>query len=367
MENYEMISDDELKELADRYGVEISNRDRTISNILENEMKMLFSLPIPQLKIEDKYKPYVDDFVSDRKPNIFYRIENGIWDNPHMKDGDIYIRSPKGDINYFPYIPLESLPVEFCKPDSPINIFYDHISTILIESWLHFNELNESRDVTFIKVITKHNPLSGAEISECAKLKALVTKYKEYYINLTNVENIQMKHYKLGNVKTKLSEKLTGLIIKYKALLTELTGWVRESRWTLFDYRHDFIQILFPLTTPGVANREFTLTFPEIEELTKNSEFKILMRRGFTIMMEFYGINHKTGKPEFNALDRYDTYFVKGGTNGHNYLRITRMLKSLELFGLTEEQEILSKAVRDIIERPEISKKTKEIWQSTII
>jgi hypothetical protein len=101
---------------------------------------------------------------------------------------------------------------------------------------------------------------------------------------------------------------------------------------------HNYIQWLFPLTTPSGPNP----TAPILDQATiqtfRNSPvFKAQMLRSFRRMLSFYGLQmNETARvisraPNFNA--RAAVWLT---ANNHNFLRITRMLHSLQLLGLPE-------------------------------
>ena len=118
------------------------------------------------------------------------------------------------------------------------------------------------------------------------------------------------------------------LFTSYQRTLAEL----RKSTWNQFETRHDFIQIIFPTTGPGVANRELTLTPVEISELTDNPIFIEMLREAFNLMMSFYGLALEQNRLLIIDPKRYYQYFVTGGAGRHNHRRITRILTSLRLF-----------------------------------
>ncbi|RGO63357.1 hypothetical protein DXB08_32620 [Hungatella hathewayi] len=77
---------------------------------------------------------------------------------------------------------------------------------------------------------------------------------------------------------------------------------------------------------------------------SKNSVIQANVRKSFEKMLDFYGLERRNG-----TIIESSSFLVKAerwmtGYN-HNFLRITRILKSLILFGLNEEASSLYKAL----------------------
>lgn len=92
-----------------------------------------------------------------------------------------------------------------------------------------------------------------------------------------------------------------------------------DDEW--LEKTHDYIQWLFPLNEVSMFNFSAPILTPEDVDLIKSSKEGIdnLIRATFRFV-------------EF--LNLHSNYPKWLSTNNHNYLRITRMLKCLNLFGL---------------------------------
>lgn len=110
------------------------------------------------------------------------------------------------------------------------------------------------------------------------------------------------------------------------------------------EFTHDYIQILFPLEEASEFNihapiltEEDILAFQE-----KDSLLRKRLKASFFIMLMFYGIVLCSGgmfsKLEIKFIKDRDSFNERSkvwiSRNNHNYMRITRILKSLCLLGL---------------------------------
>lgn len=102
--------------------------------------------------------------------------------------------------------------------------------------------------------------------------------------------------------------------LDYRQTLGEMRTWVHDEKWSMFEADKNFMSVIFPTQVNT--------------ELTANQEFLTMMREAFTLMMKFYGLTL------FNVTDtdRFVTYFVQGGSERQNYIRIAQILRSLRVF-----------------------------------
>jgi len=157
------------------------------------------------------------------------------------------------------------------------------------------------------------------------------------------------------NLNSNRKEGASYLILsKYPDVLNMLNGWILSNSWDKFESTHDFIQILFPNTVPGTYNKEYTITNDDVALLNNNKDFIRMAEEAFVYMMFFYGMRYDERSSSFVIFDdnRYLSYFVNGGSNRHNHLRITRILKFLRLFPSLNAiyslfKSVISKTVND--------------------
>ncbi|TAN23081.1 MAG: hypothetical protein EPN33_06235 [Acidobacteria bacterium] len=109
--------------------------------------------------------------------------------------------------------------------------------------------------------------------------------------------------------------------------LSEIIAWDAAR----LEHTHDYIQWLFPLPEPSAFQPSAPLLTPEdAAEFRRSPELQDRMRQALAAMLAFYGVNPPGPMPWLCAGD-------------HNFLRLTRILRSLRLAGLeTEAQDLLA-------------------------
>jgi hypothetical protein len=138
---------------------------------------------------------------------------------------------------------------------------------------------------------------------------------------------------------------------------------------------HDYIQWLFPLAEPSgfnvaapVLNRE------SIEAFRARPDLQEKLRFSFIRMMSFYGLEVRSG--ERVTITRGPNFATKStvwlSPGDHNHLRLTRILKCLNLLGLEAEAKALFACLSEIYEDerdkelPAISDETLRYWRETV-
>ena len=134
---------------------------------------------------------------------------------------------------------------------------------------------------------------------------------------------------------------------------------------------HDFIQWIFPLPEPSPVNPLAPVLDPEtIQAFATGPELRQNLRRSFLRMLRFYGLEMRSGGPP--AVDRAKNFQERAGNwlhpGNHNHLRITRILKSLAILGLTEEASAFLACLEAIrAEEPaRISAVSLRFWRAAI-
>ncbi|OBZ68903.1 Opioid growth factor receptor-like protein 1 [Grifola frondosa] len=102
------------------------------------------------------------------------------------------------------------------------------------------------------------------------------------------------------------------------------------------EYKHGFIQWLFPLQEEGMNYQAQALQRHEIKAMKGNPEIIERVIRSYRMMLEFYGMrleSKETGLLARSSRDSASRYrnLIR---SSHNYLRISRILKSLSELGL---------------------------------
>uniref|UniRef100_H3A7G8 Opioid growth factor receptor like 1 n=1 Tax=Latimeria chalumnae TaxID=7897 RepID=H3A7G8_LATCH len=110
-----------------------------------------------------------------------------------------------------------------------------------------------------------------------------------------------------------------------------LNKW--KGDYEKLENNHNYIQWLFPLREQGLNFYAKELTTYEIEEFKKTKEALRRYILAYKMMLEFFGIKlvDKTGNVARAA--NWQERFLHLNESQHNYLRITRILKSLGELG----------------------------------
>jgi hypothetical protein len=134
---------------------------------------------------------------------------------------------------------------------------------------------------------------------------------------------------------------------------------------------HDYIQWLFPLRKRSQFNPKApTLTSVTIEAFRNNDELKRRLRISLDVMLKFYGLESTVGKDgiiEISKAPDFDDRSLEWLTTGnHNFLRVTRILKSLQILGLSDWSHALFMCLNEIYGEysNEIGERTLSFWKS---
>ncbi|XP_049632849.1 opioid growth factor receptor-like protein 1 isoform X2 [Suncus etruscus] len=150
-------------------------------------------------------------------------------------------------------------------------------------------------------------------------------KYRHQYPNFKDIR-YQNDLSNLRFYKNKIPFKPDGVYIE-----EVLNKW--KGDYEKLEHNHTYIQWLFPLREQGLNFYAKELTTYEIEEFKKTKEAIRRFLLAYKMMLEFFGIKliDKTGNVA-RAVN-WQERFHHLNESQHNYLRITRILKSLGELG----------------------------------
>ncbi|XP_063245524.1 opioid growth factor receptor-like protein 1 isoform X2 [Prinia subflava] len=150
-------------------------------------------------------------------------------------------------------------------------------------------------------------------------------KYRHQYPNFKDLR-YQNDLCNLRFYKNKIPFKPDGVYIE-----EVLNKW--KGDYEKLEHNHTYIQWLFPLREQGLNFYAKELTTYEIEEFKKTKEAIRRFLLAYKMMLEFFGIKliDKTGNVARAA--NWQERFQHLNESQHNYLRITRILKSLGELG----------------------------------
>ncbi|XP_053731887.1 opioid growth factor receptor-like protein 1 [Synchiropus splendidus] len=110
-----------------------------------------------------------------------------------------------------------------------------------------------------------------------------------------------------------------------------LTKW--RGDYDKLEHNHTYIQWLFPLREQGLNFYAHELTQDEIKEFQNTREAKRRFLAAYSIMLDFYGVKLLDKNGNVARASNWKQRFQHLNESQHNYLRITRILKSLGELG----------------------------------
>ncbi|KAB5581668.1 hypothetical protein PHYPO_G00178400 [Pangasianodon hypophthalmus] len=110
-----------------------------------------------------------------------------------------------------------------------------------------------------------------------------------------------------------------------------LTKW--KGDYDKLEHNHTYIQWLFPLREQGLNFYAHELTQDEIKEFQNTQEAKRRFVLAYAIMLDFFGIKLLDKNGNVARAENWKDRFQHLNESQHNYLRITRILKSLGELG----------------------------------
>lgn len=131
----------------------------------------------------------------------------------------------------------------------------------------------------------------------------------------------------------------------------------------VLESKHDYIQWFFPTGEPSKFNPDAPIcTEQDLQILTlKQSQHQ--QKKAFAIFLWFLGLEYN---PTYNKIEKSSHFdFAKRiwiSDNNHNYLRITRVLTSLRMFGNMDEARAFLNILIEIAGEYNISPVTQCYW-----
>lgn len=136
---------------------------------------------------------------------------------------------------------------------------------------------------------------------------------------------------------------------------------------------HDYIQWLFPLSEKSAFNSNAPIVDEDtIAAFQKDVRLRQNLWRSLTVMLRFYGLQRHEDKEGKITIERSKDYSIRKTEwlclFDHNYLRITRILKCLIIFGLENEALAFYKCLQEIYceNSDRIGSKTFQYWTNTV-
>ena len=166
---------------------------------------------------------------------------------------------------------------------------------------------------------------------------------------------------------------MSRLLDFYRGQATDTEGRRLHDLWTWDDDSlesvHDFIQWLFPLPEPSQFNPDAPLLSSEdIAAFRAEASLRANLRRSFERILSFLGLTERAdasiGEGASFAARAADVWT----TPNHNWLRITRILRSLTLLGLETEAHALYACLNGLYQsrRFPIPDNTFRYWSAAV-
>ena len=133
-------------------------------------------------------------------------------------------------------------------------------------------------------------------------------------------------------------------------LLSHILGFGLDE----LESHHDYIQWLFPLPEPSGANASAPLLSKEdIAAFDSDDSLQRALVQSLELMLQFYGLTMSARGPDVSVVrggdfdERSRLWLTKGN---HNFLRISRMLRSMALLGQRRYASAFLECLEDIYE-----------------
>ena len=134
-------------------------------------------------------------------------------------------------------------------------------------------------------------------------------------------------------------------------LLSEMHGYSDDK----MEASHTFIQWMFPLHEKSYhAVNSPVLTKNDVKEIQSSQLIKQNMRISLVHFLKFLGYSEDVDQKKIQWW---------ANTGNHNLLRITRVIRSLRLFGLEDEAYRFYKMMDKVASERGISNTTRDFWK----
>jgi hypothetical protein len=146
-------------------------------------------------------------------------------------------------------------------------------------------------------------------------------------------------------------------------MLSDLWGWSTEQ----LELVHDFIQWMFPLDEPSAFNPDAPLvTEADRQAFRDDPQLQEALRRSFTVFLHFLGLQQNPDGTVTTASHFEDRSGLWKYSN-HNWLRITRVLKSLRLLGLEAQARALFACLQHLhVDKGLVSERSYDFWHEAM-
>lgn len=150
----------------------------------------------------------------------------------------------------------------------------------------------------------------------------------------------------------------------------DIYGRTHEQILSMSDFKlettHNYIQWLFPLNTPSRYADSIVLTDEMILSFQSDKDILDNMHRAFERMMRFYGFGRNGQGQLIIASSRIKMRMTWLNRNNHNFLRLTRILRSLHLFGMSDLEHELFAILHSLANEYTFLTDPYEYWKDAV-
>lgn len=151
-----------------------------------------------------------------------------------------------------------------------------------------------------------------------------------------------------------------------------LLSHIHQYSFDSLERHHDYIQWLFPLPEPSGANASAPLlSKDDIAAFGADDFLRKALLQSFQLMLQFYGLELTVRGEDVDIargahFDERSRVWLTSGN--HNFLRISRILRSMSLLGLREHSRAFLKALENIYAEhaPVIGSTTMGYWRRAV-
>ncbi len=129
---------------------------------------------------------------------------------------------------------------------------------------------------------------------------------------------------------------------------------------------HNYIQWLFPIDTPSEYADSIVLTDDMILSFKSDKDILDNLHRAFERMMRFYGFGRNECGQLVVAASRMRMRIAWLNRGNHNFMRMTRILRSLHLFGLLDLELELFTILQNLANEYAFLSDPYEYWKDAI-
>lgn len=169
-----------------------------------------------------------------------------------------------------------------------------------------------------------------------------------------------------------MTDKELTLIAFLEGTGTDNCGRTLKDIWNFTEKErevtHNYIQWLFPLSEPSAVNKEAVLLTEEMISYIRDSkQIQENLLISFQYMVSFYGFFHNPDTDEITLIQEPKELFISWLTPfNHNFKRISRILYSMRLCGLSVPAENFYKILMNLTEDIKYCKTAQKYWKYAI-